>query len=129
MSLVETEVLGSQQEPPWWAGCGVPRAWGPSREHRGLVSRISTCALAPILPHLEGGSRGSGRTGPWLSGSQPWPVQPWEGWSGHPPLPGRAAPSCRKEEGARREGPIGFVGHVGGNLVFTLQTCLRCGRS
>lgn len=129
MSLVETEVLGSQQEPLWWAGCGVPMAQGPSREHRGLVSCISTCALAPILPWPEGGSRGPGRTGPWLSGFQPRLVQLWEGRSGHLPLPGRAAPSCRKEERASHEGPVGFAGHIGRNLVFSLQTPPCCGQS
>lgn len=55
-------------------------------------------------------SRGSGRTGPRLSGSQPRLVQPWEGWSGHPPLMGRASLSCRKEEGTRCEGPVRFCG-------------------
>lgn len=74
-------------------------------------------------------SRGSGRTGPRLSGSQPRLVQPWEGWLGRPLLPGRASLSCRKEEGTRYEGPVRFAGCFGGNPVFSLQTRPRCGRS
>lgn len=113
----------------WWAGCGVPMAQGPSREHRGLVSCISTCALRPSCLGQRG--RLQGPRAHWtLALRFPAEAGSAVGRTGRDTCPaGAGLPSCRKEERASHEGPVGFAGYIGRNLVFSLQTPPCCGQA
>lgn len=69
-------------------------------------------------------SRGSGRTGPRLSGSQPRLVQPWEGWSGHQPLrAGLPSPAGRRKEPGVRD-PSGLRGALVGTRCSVCRLAL-----
>lgn len=104
MSLVETAGAGSQQEPLWWAGCGGPNGPGTLQGAQGLVMH-SQPVPAPILPWLSGRLQGAqGALDPGSPASSPAGSAVKLDGSGHLPLPGRAVPSCRKEERASHGG-------------------------